>query len=188
MQPYDYGKRTGVRWVSWKDFSGMTASLTERLAAEGVSVIVGVARGGLFPATAVACALRCEMYPVRVTRRCDDKVVHEKPVWKVPVADEVAGRVVAVIDEIADTGETLALVASQVLCQGATRVVTAALVRHTWARPAPAVAVLETDEFIVFPWDQRVFVQGRWQAHPEVLAALGTYGSGAGVGGDDPAR
>ena len=70
----------------------MSGTLTEELATREVNAVVGVARAGLFPATAISCALRCELYPVRVTRRINDEVVHSKPVWKVPVAEDVEGK------------------------------------------------------------------------------------------------
>jgi hypoxanthine phosphoribosyltransferase len=71
------------------------------------------------------------LYPVRVTRRVNDEVRYKQPVWRVPVPPDVAGRLVAVVDEMADTGETLAMLANQVRAQGATRVVTATLVSHS---------------------------------------------------------
>ena len=71
------------------------------------------------------------MYPVRVTRRVNDEVRHTQPVWRVPVPPDVAGRPVAVVDEMADTGETLSVLANQVRARGATRVVTATLVSHS---------------------------------------------------------
>ena len=173
MKSYDYEHREGVHEISWEDFAAMYRSLVEALAGRGVDTVIGVARAGLFPATAVAAGLRCDLYPVRVTRREGDRVVYDSPVWKVDVSPEVAGRVVAVIDEIADTGETLALVANRAHQLGAARVVTAALVCHTWANPAPDVAVLTSDALVIFPWDRRVYVDGVWQIHPELREALG---------------
>jgi hypothetical protein len=84
----------------------------------------------------------------------------------------VAGKVVAVVDEIADSGQTLALVAEQAAALGARRVVTATLVSHSWANPAPQVSALVTDAFVMFPWDQQVLVDGSWQPHPETIAGL----------------
>lgn len=176
MRSYDYAHREGVEEISWERFAALSAELAEKLAGAGVKVVIGIARAGLFPATAVACALRRELYPVRVTRRVDDQVVFERPVWKVGVSPEVAGKVVAVVDEIADTGETLALVAERVREVGAARVVTAALVSHSWAQPAPDVTALVTDALVVFPWDRRVYVDGCWQLHPELEEALGFQG------------
>jgi hypothetical protein len=169
---YDYKTRTGVQEVSWEQFAALCGELAERLAARRIDTIVGIARAGLLPATAVACALRCELYPMRLTRRLHDEVVYDSPVWRVPVSPLIEGKAVAVVDEIADTGETLAMVAAEARRLGAGRVVTAALISHSWAQPQPDMAALVTDEFVVFPWDRRVLVDGRWQDHPEVLAAL----------------
>ena len=161
-----------MRELSWEEFALLARGLAETLGARGVDAVVGVARGGLFAATAVACALRCELYPSRITRRFQDQVVHETPVWKVPVAPDVAGKTVAVIDDVVDTGETLALLGEEVRRLRATRVVTAALVAHTWAQPGPDVAALTSDEFFIFPWDREVLIDGAWQQHPEIAAAL----------------
>jgi hypoxanthine phosphoribosyltransferase len=172
MQSYDYARRQGVTSVSWEEFGALAARLAELVEPSGVEVVLGVARAGLFPATAVACALRRELYPVRLSRRVDDEVRFRTPVWRTPVPDAVAGQAVAIVDEIADTGETLALVAAQARDLGAARVLTAALVSHTWANPAPDVSALVTDALVLFPWDRQVLVAGRWQPHPELASAL----------------
>jgi hypoxanthine phosphoribosyltransferase len=170
MKSYDYANRKGARPISWEEFAALSRQLAERLA--DAEIIIGIARAGLFPATAVACSLRRELYPVRVTRRMNDEVRYTSPVWRVPVPGEVAGKIVAVVDEIADTGETLALVAARARELGATQVRTACLVSHSWANPAPDVCVLVSDAFVIFPWDQQVFAEGRWQPHPEIVAGL----------------
>ena len=172
MQSYDYAHRSGVEEISWQRFAELAAHLTEMLAPEGIQAVVGAARAGLFPAAAVACALRKMLYPISLSRRVDDQVTYRQPVWHVDVPAEVAGKVVAVVDEIADTGQTLALVAGRVHQQGAARVVTAALVSHTWANPAPDHVALTTDALVIFPWDRQVFIDGRWQPHPELQDAL----------------
>ncbi len=171
MQSYDYAHRTGVEEISWPRFAELAATLAEGLATFNVDAIVGIARAGLFPATTVACALRRDLYPVRVTRRKNDHVVHVQPVWKVDVSPEVAGKIVAVVDEMADTGATLALVAARVATFGAARVITASLVAHSWAQPKPDVAALITDALVIFPWDRQVYINGEWRAHPELVEA-----------------
>jgi uncharacterized protein len=172
MQSYDYANRTGVEAISWERFAQLTAILAEKLAAEKVEIVVGIARAGLFPATSVACTLRRELYPVRVTRRLNDEVTFQNPIWRVGVPDEVEGKVVAVVDEIADTGETLALVAQAARERRAARVVTTALISHSWADPMPDIVALVSDALILFPWDERVYIDGQWQLHPELVEAL----------------
>lgn len=172
MRSYDYAHRKGVRPLGWEDFAILSGQLAEKLAAYQPDLIVGIARAGLFPATAVACFLRRDLYPVRLSRRVNDIVVYQMPMWKVPVSPDVTDKVVAVVDEMADTGQTLALVADEARRLGAARVIRASLVAHSWAQPAPDVCALVTDEFVIFPWDQQVFVNGSWQPHPEIVAGL----------------
>src|SRR5690242_21586224 len=118
MQSYDCAHRTGVEDISWDRFAQLAAGLSEQIAAFQIDAVVGVARAGLFPATAVACALRRDLYPALISRRMQDVVTYDHPVWIVDVAEAVAGQRVAVVDEMADTGETLALVAQRVRERG----------------------------------------------------------------------
>jgi hypoxanthine phosphoribosyltransferase len=172
MKSYDYAHRKGTEEISWERFGELYRSLTEWLGDKRIDIVIGIARAGLFPATAVACALRRELYPVRVTRRVNDIVQYESPIWRVDVSAMVTGQRVAVIDEIADSGETLALVASRALERGARQVWTVSLVAHSWADPQPDFTALVSDALVIFPWDQQIYTSGSWQTHPEIEAAL----------------
>lgn len=172
MRSYDYSNRDGVDPITWERFADLSRGLAETLERCNLDLVVGVARAGLFPATAVACALRCEFFPVRLSRREADEVRHAHPVWRVPVSDFVKGKRVAVIDDVADTGETLAAVREEVCGHGASSVVTVALVSHSWAKPAPDFSALQSDALVLFPWDREVLVDGSWVPHPELEKAL----------------
>jgi hypoxanthine phosphoribosyltransferase/broad specificity phosphatase PhoE len=161
-----------VRELTWNDFAHLAGQLAEKLEPFQPQAIVGIARAGLFPATAVACSLRRELFPARLTRRLNDEVIYTHPVWKVPLSPEIAGKTVAIVDEIADSGQTLAIVADQAHLMGASQVITASLVSHSWVNPAPDITALITDEFIIFPWDRRVRLNGEWVPHPEIVAGL----------------
>lgn len=172
MKPYDYTQRVGVRHITWDDFASLARRLTELIEPVHPQVVLGVARAGLFPATLVACSLRCEFFPIRLNRRVNDQVVQVQPTWKTPIPAEVADKVVVVLDEIADSGTTLAMASEATLLSGAAQVTTACLVSHSWAEPAPQVTSLVSDEFIIFPWDEQVLDHGRWVTHPEVESGL----------------
>jgi hypothetical protein len=176
MKSYDYAQREGVLELSWEDFAALSAALAEKLAAYPVEAVVGLARAGLFPATLLACSLRLELYPARLTRRLNDQVVRETPVWITPISPLVAGKCVAVVDEIADSGHTLRMAAEAASQLGATRVITASLVAHTWADPRPEACALVSDALVIFPWDRRVLLDGQWQPHPEIQSALQQQG------------
>ena len=172
MKSYDYAHRDGILELTWDEVAALSHRLAAELAAAGVDTVVGIARAGLLPAVIVAAALRCDLWPVRVTRREQDTVTYATPQWRVDVSPEVAGRTVAVVDEMADTGETLALVAARVQARGAARVITASLCAHTWADPRPAHVALTTDALVIFPWDRQVLVNGHWAPHPELAQAI----------------
>jgi hypothetical protein len=172
VKSYDYTHRIGYLELSWGDFAYLAARLTEMLEVYQPQVIIGVARAGLFPATALACSLRCELFPVRLTRRLNDEVISATPIWKVPVPSDIAGKVVAIVDEIADSGETLSIAKAAVQAQGAILTITAVLVSHSWTTPAPNLSALVSDAFVIFPWDRQVRVAGQWQPHPEIQAGI----------------
>ncbi len=172
MKSYDYAKRHGFREITWDQFNSLSNRLVESLAQHNLDMVLGIARAGLFPATAVACKMRLELYPLRVTRREGDRVVREHPVWKVGLPDEVAGKTIAVIDEMADSGETLRMVANEARNRDAAEVISASLVAHSWAEPFPDVVALTSDALIIFPWDKRVYSGAEWRLHPELGEAL----------------
>lgn len=173
MKSYNYALRDGRVDISWKRFDELSKKLAEFLFEKKIDTILGIARAGLFPATAVSCALRRELYPVRVTRRVDDIVRYESPIWRVDVPSTVAGQRIAVIDEIADSGETLALVSARALERGAGQVWTLSLVAHSWANPQPDFSPMISDGLIIFPWDKQVLTDKGWHLHPELENALG---------------
>ncbi|MEW6046379.1 MAG: phosphoribosyltransferase [Bacillota bacterium] len=174
--PYDYASRRGIRPVTWNEFESLCRRVAQALAVREIDGVVGIARSGLIAATQVALNLRIDLFPVSLSRRRGDRVVERHPVWLQPPGQALAGRRVAVVDEIADTGETLAMAARAVRDAGAAIVVTAALAAYTWASPAPDVLALTTDALIVWPWGRYVLEAGRWVLHPEYAEALRLQG------------
>ena len=172
ISSYDYARRTGVRELDWDASFDLTDHLAEVLEPLAIDAVVGIARGGLIPATTIALSLRCEMFPIRLSRRVGDEVKYDSPVWWIRVPPDVAGLRVAVVDEIADSGETLELTREAVIDAGAFNAFTACLVQHSWANPAPTFSGLVSDELIIFPWHRRVLRDGTWGPHPELESAL----------------
>ncbi|MBN1295064.1 MAG: hypothetical protein JXB48_24735 [Candidatus Latescibacteria bacterium] len=172
MRSYDYIARKGIKNVSWGEFHEMCKNLAKKLSEIDSDLIVGIARGGLFPATLIAGMLRKEIYPIRITRRENDQVKFTNPRWIVDVHEGVAGKKVALVDEISDSGETLGEVSRRLNEKGTKRVTTAVLITHSWAVPEPDFHALMSDELVVFPWDRQILINGRWILHPELTEAI----------------
>lgn len=174
--PYDYSSRHGVRPVSWEDFHGLCKALAAGVAPWRPEVILAVGRGGFYPGTLVAHLLWAEIYPVRLTRRANDVVVRERPVWLLEPPALVVDKRVLVIDEISSTGETLALVREKALALGAAGVRCAVLYAHTWGTAVPDYIGLVSDELLMNPWDREIYRDGAFVLHPEYAGALAQQG------------
>jgi hypothetical protein len=172
MKSYDYRNRKGIKEISWDEFQEMCKKLAWEISKTDLDIIVGIARAGLYPATLIAGMLRKEIYPIRLTRRENDQIKHKKPVWITKMPDDVKNKRILIIDEIADSGETLSLVAEQAKQKSAIAVKTAVLVTHSWANPKPDHFVLESDKLIIFPWDKNILIDGQWKLHPEIEDVL----------------
>ncbi|MBM7842995.1 phosphoribosyltransferase [Herpetosiphon giganteus] len=172
MASYDYRIRRGVDPISWQRFEEITRQLAMQIAPWGPELILGIARGGLFPATLLSYALRRELYPIRLTRRFEDQVVRRDPSWLVKPPAKVRNRRVLIVDEMADSGQTLLVAGLVVRDMGAADVKTAALYAHTWASPRPDYVGLLSDQLIMNPWDSEILQDGHFVQHPEYTAAI----------------
>ena len=172
MSSYEYRERRGVDRISWERFETLTRDLATIIAPWGPELILGIARGGLFPATLLSYTLRRELYPIRLTRRFEDVVVRRAPTWLVKPPAKVRGRRVLIVDEMADTGQTLNAAAEVVREMGAAAVRTAALYAHSWAAPHPDYVGLVSDALLVNPWDREILQDGKFVPHPEYTAAI----------------
>lgn len=178
--PYDYSTRAGVRPIAWDDFHGLVKALAVAVAPWRPEVVLPVGRGGYYPGALLAQILQVEVYPVRLTRRQDDVVVRDTPLWLVEPPASVAGRRVLVVDEMASTGETVRLVRERALALGAAEARTATLYAHTWGADTVDYTGLITDELVLNPWDREIYRDGAFRFHPEYVGALAEQGLAAG--------
>jgi hypoxanthine phosphoribosyltransferase len=142
-----------VRELGWAAFGEVARTFAAAIAREfRPSVVLGVAKGGVFAGSALATALGAEFYPVRVERRRRDTASAAEAATKLP---DLTGKAVLVVDDVSRTGATLAKARSLARKAGARDVRTAVLVtRPRGARPD--FAALETDELVLFAWDYQL--------------------------------
>lgn len=184
---YDYGERRDVKPISWEDFHSLCKGLALAVSACAPEVILAIGRGGHFPGTLLAHLLQVELYPIRLSRRERDVVVHRRPRWLVPPPPIVSGARVLVVDEIADTGETLRLAAAKARELGAIDVRSAVLYAHATGATVAYYVGLLSDALIINPWDREILSDGSFRVHPEYLAALAAQGIAPDVLGSVPA-
>lgn len=174
--PYDYANRQGILPVSWDDFHGLCKGLAQAAAPWQPEIVLAVGRGGYYPGALIAHILRLELYPVRLSRRVRDEIVHDQPQWSIRPPDAVRGQRALVVDEISSTGETLLMVKTEAERLGAREVRTAVLYAHTRGAGVPDYVGLISDALILNPWDREIYAGGQFQIHPEYAGALRDLG------------
>ena len=153
--------------LTWDLFGSAARELAQAVVADGFvpDIVIAVARGGLPPGGAIAYALgtkavgtlNVEFY-TGVDERLPDPVVLP------PLLDTAAmsGLRALVVDDVADTGETLALV-QKIMAQHCEEARTAVLYSKPRSIVEPDYVWRRTDRWIVFPWS----------AEPPVTASAG---------------
>ncbi len=154
------GAVTGEREVlTWSAFGDATRDLSRAIVADGFvpDVVVAIARGGLLPAGAIAyglgvknCgALNVEFYTGIGT-------VLDAPQLLPPDLDlaHLPGRRVLLVDDVADTGRTLALAVEMLTGIGAD-VRSVCIYTKPGSVARPDYSWRETGRWIDFPWSAR---------------------------------
>ena len=142
--------------LGWDLFGTAARELAQAVVDDGFvpDIVIAVARGGLPPGGAIAYALgtkavgtlNVEFY-TGVDERLPDPVVLP------PLLDTAAmsGLKALVVDDVADTGETLALV-QKIMAQHCEEARTAVLYSKPRSIVEPDYVWRRTDRWIVFPW------------------------------------
>lgn len=150
--------------LTWNDFAGATRDLAHLVADSGFDpeIIIGVARGGMIPAGALTYALGVKLTDaINVEFYTDVSETLPDPILLAPMLDidSIRGRRLLVVDDVADSGRTLALVLK--LLRGFGAEVRSAVV---YAKPTtivdPDYVWKRTDQWIVFPWSAEPPVTG----------------------------
>lgn len=152
--------------LTWSMFGDAARSLAQQVVDSAwlPDVVVAVARGGLLPAGAVAYALGVKAmsavnveYPGSAGTRAE-LVPDALPVFLPPLPDvrALAGRRVLVVDDVADSGRTLALVMDSVVGLGGPERPTEARSAVVYMKPSsvirPDYVWRHTPRWITFPW------------------------------------
>lgn len=142
--------------MDWTLFGTATRDIAQTVVDSGFApdVVVAVARGGLPAGGAVAYALGTKAVAtlnVEFYTGVDERLAD--PVVLPPLLDTAAltGQRALLVDDVADTGETLALV-RRLLVEHCAEVRTAVLYAKPHSVIDPDVVWRRTDRWITFPW------------------------------------
>ncbi len=144
--------------LSWDEYFKASLKLSELIIEDMFrpDIIVTIARGGWVVGRILSDLLDISETASLVIRFYKDVGEKgEKPVLKQALNVDVLGLKVLLVDDVADTGQTLMLARQHVLEQGADIVKTATPYIKPWSKYIPDYWVYKTDKWIVFPYEIR---------------------------------
>ena len=153
--------------LTWETFGTACRELATLVADSSFrpEILVAVARGGLLPGGGLSYALGIKLTDaINVEFYTDVEQTLPDPVLLAPHldTDSIAGRHILVVDDVADSGRTLALVLDLLQEHGA-EARSAVLYRKPGSEVTPDYVWRQTDRWIVFPWSAEPPVLGSVQ-------------------------
>ncbi|WP_029090321.1 phosphoribosyltransferase [Brevibacterium album] len=142
--------------LTWERFGSASRELAQTIADSDFEpeIVIAIARGGLLPAGSLAYALGLKLSDaINVEFYTDVHQTLPDPVLLAPMLDteSIRDRKLLVVDDVADSGRTLALVLDLLADHGA-QARSAVIYAKSASVVEPDFVWRRTDEWIVFPW------------------------------------
>ena len=123
-------------------------------------IIVGVSRGGWIPARIMVDLLENpKLANVSTEYYLGVAEIRQEPSITQPISISVEDKKVLVVDDVADTGESLKLVNAHLKEQGACEIRIATIYYKQWSVTVPQYYAKQTCLWIIFPWEQKEAVR-----------------------------
>ena len=143
---------------SWKQIYSLLLKLAEAVHKSGFEpdIIVGISRGGWIPARIISDLLQNpRLAHVAAEFYVGVAETKQEPAITQPVSVSVEDKKILVVDDVADTGESLKLVTSHLNEKGASEIKTATIYYKPWSIIVPHYYQKITRSWIVFPWERK---------------------------------
>ena len=142
---------------SWDQIYDMLLELAKRIKDSGFKpdLIVGVCRGGWAPARVMSDLLEnMNTASIRIEFYLAPGVTARKPVISQAIMVPVKGVNVLVVDDVADTGESLKVAVDHLDVCGAKSIKTATVYYKPQSCLKPDFFIIQTEQWIIFPWER----------------------------------
>jgi uncharacterized protein len=160
---------------SWCRIYSMLLSQSQKIRQDGFcpDVVVGVSRGGWLPARILSDLLENpNLANAKAESYTGIAQAKSEPSLTQCVSADVSGKSVLIVDEVADSGKSLRLVAEHVSALGAREVKTATLFLKVGCPFKPDYFAAETDSWVVFPWEIKETLRHIQDAHEQNQKAV----------------
>jgi hypoxanthine phosphoribosyltransferase len=153
-------RRERIYRLDWRSLGQLLEEIAEQIAAANFlpDIVVGIARGGLIPATYLANVFAvADLRAMSVLRNSSDTVYSAKQqpqiVWK-SWDSALTGRLVLLVDDVSGQGRTFEAAVEALKQDGTEFVRTAVITKMAHSAFEPDFTGITLDDWIVFPWER----------------------------------
>ncbi len=145
------------RFVDWNEFGRLVEKLSEVLKGVKVDLVVGIARGGLPVSLVIADRLGVPVDFINI-KSYRAVGIRDRPVILSTLSENVKDKVVLVVDDLIDEGDTMMTVIEHLKERHSPKkIYTATLFIKPWSKFKPDFYLEIVDKWIVFPWERMEF-------------------------------
>jgi len=148
--------------LTWMDVQRLSERLADQIAETGFrpDIIVAVSRGGFDPARILSDELNIRsLASLQVIYYAGVNEKNDKPQVKYPLNADISGLNVLVVDDVADSGNSLKVVKEYVDSLGPREVKMATLHHKPWSSFEPDFYAESADKWIIYPWEPRESIE-----------------------------
>ena len=145
-------------FLGWDDVQRLSEVVSDKIIDDGFKpdIIVAVSRGGFDPARVMSDQLGVRMLAsVQVAYYTGVNTTSETPEVVHPLNADVSGADVLVVDDVADSGESLLAVKEYVDSLNPRRIKIATLHYKPWSILEPDYYAEKAEKWIIYPWEPR---------------------------------
>jgi uncharacterized protein len=151
-------EKTEYQVPSWNQIYRMLLAQARKIQNQPFKpdITIGIARGGIVPARVLTDLLETPSISIiQVEFYSDIAQTKPRPMLKQPLPIDITCKKALLVDDIADTGESLNLAQTYIQKQGAQEVKTATLYFKPQAKVKPDFFEKQTAKWVVFPWEAK---------------------------------
>ena len=136
-------------------------------------IIIGIARGGLISARILTdLLLTPQLAIIQIEFYTDIAKTKQRPTLTQPLTGDITGKKILLVDDIADSGQSLKLAKTHLQQQGAKEIRTATLYIKPQSIITPDFYEKQTSRWVVFPWDTKETLRKIIQNQTKTAASL----------------
>ncbi len=147
--------------MSWQEVSELLhTSIPLQIKESGFhpEIIIAISRGGMVPARILSDALNVPVvYTIRISFYSAVGIRKETPEITQPLSVDISGKKVLLIDDISDSGNSLALANKYLLSFNPSQIKTATIHFKPGSIFKPDYFYKTTNAWIVYPWETEEF-------------------------------